>query len=61
MLLQQTESKFFHEMVSTAIQKPFNYFIVHDALYVLKEYQDYVKEVCELQSVKYFGAVPLFR
>ena len=61
LLLQQTESKFFHEMVSTAIQKPFNYFIVHDALYVPKEYQDYVKEVCELQSVKYFGAVPLFR
>ena len=61
LLLQQTESKFFHEMVSTAIQKPFNYFIVHDALYVPKEYQDYVKEVCELQSAKYFGAVPLFR
>ena len=61
LLLQQTESKFFHEMVSTAIQKPFNYFIVHDAIYVPKEDQGYVKDVCGQESIQYFGAVPLFR
>ena len=61
LLLQQTESKFFHEMVSTAIQKPFNYFIVHDAIYVPKEHQGYVKDVCGQESIQYFGAVPLFR
>ena len=61
LLLQQTESKFFHEMVSTAIQKPFNYFIVHDALYVPEEHKDYVLGVCSEQSQIYFGAVPLFR
>ena len=61
LLLQQTESRFFHGIVSTAIQKPFNYYIVHDALYVPKEYQDYAKEVCEYQSINYFNAKPVFR
>ena len=61
LLLQQTESKFFHEMVSTAIERPFNYFIVYDAVYVPEEYKDYVLGVCSLQSHIYFGAVPLFR
>ncbi len=61
LLLQQTESKFFHDMVSTAIKKPFNYFIVHDAVYVPKEYKDYILGICSAQSKIYFGAVPLFR
>jgi hypothetical protein len=61
LLLQQTESKFFHEMVATAIKKDFNYFIVHDAIYVPEEFKDYVLEVCSVQSQQFFGAIPLFR
>ena len=61
LLLQQTESKFFHEMVPSAIKKDFNYFIVHDAIYVPEEFKDYVLEVCSIQSQQFFGAIPLFR
>jgi len=61
LLLQQTESKFFHEMVASAIKKDFNYFIVHDAIYVPEEFKDYVLEVCSIQSQQFFGAIPLFR
>jgi len=61
LLLQQTESYFFHSLVTTAISKEFNYFIVHDAVYVPQDYAEYVVTVCEEQSQSYFGAVPQFR
>ena len=36
LLLQQTESKFFHELLPVALKElePFNYFVVHDAIYI---------------------------
>jgi hypothetical protein len=63
LLLQRTESMFFHELVPAALRefKPFNYFVVHDALYVPKKQQEAVVKVCGEEALKAFGAVPKFR
>ena len=63
LLLQQTESKFFHELLSAALSKlePFNYFVVHDAVYVPQKHQEAVIEACNGVAVKSFGVSPQFR
>ena len=63
LLLQRTESMFFHELLPAALGelKPFNYFVVHDAIYVPKKQQEAVVKVCGEEALKAFGAVPKFR
>ena len=63
LLLQQTESRFFHELLPSALRgiEPFNYFVVHDAIYVPKKQQEAVVKVCGEEALKAFGAVPKFR
>jgi len=63
LLLQQTESKFFHELLPTALKElePFNYFVVHDAIYVPQKHQEAVINACNLLSAEFFGATPKFR
>ena len=63
LLLQRTESMFFHELLPAALRelKPFNYFVVHDALYVPKKQQEAVVKVCGEEALKAFGALPKFR
>lgn len=63
LLLQQTESKFFHELLATALSGigPFNYFVVHDAVYVPQKQQEAVINACNEEAVKFFGVVPTFR
>ena len=63
LLLQQTESKFFHEMLPTALSliEPFNYFVVHDALYVPQKHREAVINACNEEAVKFFGVMPEFR
>jgi hypothetical protein len=63
LLLQQTESKFFHELLLAAIQElePFNYFVVHDAIYIPKKHRVAVIKACNNLSVKFFGVMPEFR
>jgi hypothetical protein len=62
LLLQRTESMFFHELVPAALREiePFNYFVVHDALYVPKKHQEVVVTICGEEALKAFGAVPKF-
>ena len=63
LLLQQTESKFFHELLPSALRgiEPFNYFVVHDALYAPHKQQEAVINACNEEAVKFFGVVPMFR
>ena len=63
LLLQQTESRFFHELLPSALRgiEPFNYFVVHDALYVPQKHQEAVINACNEEAVKFFGVVPMFR
>ena len=63
LLLQQTESKFFHELLLAAIKElePFNYFVVHDAIYIPKKHRLAVIKACNNLSVKFFGVMPEFR
>jgi hypothetical protein len=63
LLLQQTESRFFHELLPSALRgiEPFNYFVVHDALYAPHKQQEAVINACNEEAVKFFGVVPMFR
>ena len=63
LLLQQTESKFFHELLPSALShiEPFNYFIVHDAVYVPQKHQEAVINACNKLSTEFFGVTPKFR
>ena len=63
LLLQQTESKFFHELLPAVLKElePFNYFVVHDALYVPQKHQKAVINACNKLSTKFFGVTPKFR
>ena len=63
LLLQQTESKFFHELLPAVLKElePFNYFVVHDALYVPQKHQKAVIDACNKLSAEFFGANPSFR
>ena len=63
LLLQQTESKYFHELMPAVLTelKPFNYFVVHDAIYVPQKHQEAVIEACSLLALEFFGATPKFR
>lgn len=63
LLLQQTESKFFHELLPAVITElePFNYFVVHDAIYVPLKHQEAVIEACNKLSTEFFGVTPDFR
>ena len=63
LLLQQTESKFFHELLPSALShiEPFNYFVVHDAVYLPQKHQEAVINACNEEAVKFFGVVPMFR
>ena len=63
LLLQQTESKFFHELLPAVLKElePFNYFVVHDALYVPQKHQKAVINACNKLSTKFFGVTPMFR
>jgi len=63
LLLQQTESKFFHELLPAVLKElePFNYFIVHDAIYVPQKHQEAVINACNKLSTEFFGATPKFR
>ena len=63
LLLQQTESKFFHELLPTALKElePFNYFVVHDAVYVPQKDRKAVINTCNRLSINFFGETPKFR
>ncbi|MDC3346216.1 hypothetical protein OAV76_03075 [Schleiferiaceae bacterium] len=63
LLLQQTESKFFHELLPTVLTElePFNYFVVHDAIYVPQKHQEAVIDACNKLSTEFFGVTPKFR
>ena len=63
LLLQQTESKFFHELLPVVLRElePFNYFVVHDAIYVPQKHQEAVIDACNKLSTEFFGATPKFR
>jgi hypothetical protein len=63
LLLQQTESKFFHELLPAVLKEfePFKYFVVHDALYVPQKHQKAVINACNKLSTKFFGVTPKFR
>ena len=63
LLLQQTESKFFHELLPATLKEleSFNYFVVHDAIYVPSKNYEAVIKVCMQASSEYFGCTPLFR
>ena len=63
LLLQQTESKFFHELLPTVLTElePFNYFVVHDAVYVPQKHQEAVIDACNKLSADFFGTFPRFR
>ncbi|MGC6430343.1 MAG: hypothetical protein ACON5F_04810 [Jejuia sp.] len=63
LLLQHTESKFFHELLPVALKElePFNYFVVHDAIYVPQRCRVAVITACNSLSVKFFGVTPEFR
>ena len=63
LLLQQTESKFFHELLPAVLKElePFNYFVVHDAIYVPQKHQEAVINACSKLSTEFFGATPKFR
>tara|TARA_B110000879_G_C10895062_1_gene402208 strand:+ start:125 stop:292 length:168 start_codon:yes stop_codon:yes gene_type:complete len=54
---------FFHELLSAALRelKPFNYLMVHDALYVPQNKREAVVKVCGEEALKVFGAAPKFR
>jgi hypothetical protein len=63
LLLQQTESKFFHELLPAVLKdiEPFNYFVVHDAVYVPQKLQEAVINACNNLSTQFFGVTPKFR
>ena len=63
LLLQQTESKFFHELLPAVLTElePFNYFVVHDAIYVPQKHQAAVIDACSELALEFFGATPKFR
>ena len=63
LLLQQTESKFFHELLPAVLTglEPFNYFVVHDAIYVPLKHQEAVVNACNNLSAEFFGVTPKFR
>lgn len=63
LLLQQTESKFFHELLPAVLKEleSFNYFVVHDAVYVPQKRQEAVIDACNKLSAEFFGATPTFR
>ena len=63
LLLQQTESKFYHELLPAVLKElePFNYFVVHDALYIPQKHQKAVINACNKLSTKFFGVTPMFR
>ena len=63
LLLQQTESKFFHELLPAVFNElePFNYFVVHDAIYVPQTHREAVIDACAKLSAEFFGANPSFR
>jgi hypothetical protein len=63
LLLQQTESKFFHELLPAVLKElePFNYFVVHDAVYVPQKHQEAVINSCNKLSTTFFGVAPMFR
>lgn len=63
LLLQQTESKFFHELLPAVLTEiePFNYFVVHDAIYVPQKHQEAVIKACNQLSDEFFGVTPNFR
>jgi hypothetical protein len=63
LLLQQTESKFFHEQLPAVLTElePFNYFVVHDAVYVPQTHKKNIVAACESLSKRHFGAVPKFQ
>ena len=63
LLLQQTESKFFHELLPAVLKElePFNYFVVHDAIYVPQKHQEAVIKACNKLSQEFFGAVARFK
>ena len=63
LLLQQTESKFFHELLPAVLTElePFNYFVVHDAIYVPQKHQEAVIEASSRLAKDFFGQIPNFR
>ncbi len=63
LLLQQTESKFFHELLPAVLTElePFNHFVVHDAIYVPQKYRKAVVNMCNELALEFFGTVPKFR
>ena len=63
LLLQQTESKFFHELLPSVLTElePFNHFVVHDAIYVPQNHQKAVIDACSELALEFFGAIPKFR
>ena len=62
LLLQQTESKFFHELLPAVLKElePFNYFVVHDAVYVPQKHQETVINACNELAKDFFGQKPKF-
>ena len=62
LLLQQTESKFFHELLPSVFKElqPFNYFVVHDAVYVPHNQREVLINSCSHLASMFFGVVPKF-
>jgi hypothetical protein len=62
LLLQQTESEFFHELLPAVLKElePFNYFVVHDAVYVPQKHQETVINACNELAKDFFGQKPKF-
>ena len=63
LLLQYTETMFFHELLPAVLKElePFNYFVVHDAIYIPQKQQEAIVNACNKLSIEFFGAVPKFR
>ena len=63
LLLQQTESKFFHELLPAVLKElePYDYFVVHDAIYVQQKHQEAVISACNKLSTEFFGVTPKSR
>lgn len=62
LLLQQTESKFFHEKIRSKIDDPINikYMVVHDAIYCSGKDSEILLSILKSASEDYFGIIPNF-
>ena len=52
-----------HELLPAVLKElePFNYSVVHDAIYVPQKHQEAVIDACNQLALEFFGATPNFR